>query len=46
MTYLEASGITVEPTHTDAAALRDLLLAPGCTAAAENTALLRTWPTT
>ncbi|PNE43503.1 fic family toxin-antitoxin system, toxin component [Streptomyces noursei] len=43
--YLEASGISVKPTHDDAAALRDLLLDSTCTAA-KIRELLRTWPTT
>nr|WTA00184.1 fic family toxin-antitoxin system, toxin component [Streptomyces sp. NBC_00857] len=42
--YLEASGITVKPTREHATALRDLLLAPTCTAH-DITALLHTWPT-
>jgi hypothetical protein len=43
--YLEASGISVKPNHQDAAALRDLLLDPTCTAN-KIAALLRTWPAT
>ncbi|MGW7545652.1 fic family toxin-antitoxin system, toxin component [Streptomyces sp. NPDC054770] len=43
--YLEASGISVKPTHKDAVALRDLLRDPTCTAAT-IAALLRTWPQT
>ncbi|HZG03184.1 MAG TPA: fic family toxin-antitoxin system, toxin component [Streptomyces sp.] len=42
--YLEASGISVKPSREDAAALRDLLLAPTCTAA-DIAGLLRSWPT-
>ncbi|WP_437112143.1 fic family toxin-antitoxin system, toxin component [Streptomyces sp. enrichment culture] len=43
--YLEASGITVKPSPTNAAALRDLLLDPACTVS--HIALqLRSWPTT
>ncbi|MGW3248703.1 fic family toxin-antitoxin system, toxin component [Streptomyces sp. NPDC001070] len=41
--YLEASGISVKPTHEDAAALRDLLLDPTCTST-RIAALLRAWP--
>ncbi|MFE5300368.1 fic family toxin-antitoxin system, toxin component [Streptomyces sp. NPDC056632] len=43
--YLEASGIPVKPTRTDAVALRDLLRDPTCTAA-RIAALLRGWPRT
>jgi hypothetical protein len=43
--YLEASGISVKPTAQHAAALRDLLLDPRCTAS-RIAAELRTWPTT
>ncbi|TJZ96807.1 fic family toxin-antitoxin system, toxin component [Actinacidiphila oryziradicis] len=43
--YLEASNISVKPTHQDAAALRDVLLDPTCTAA-RIAELLRSWPTT
>ncbi|MGW5849099.1 fic family toxin-antitoxin system, toxin component [Streptomyces sp. NPDC055254] len=42
--YLEAAGIAVKPTRDDAIALRDLLLAPACTAP-QIAALLRSWPT-
>ncbi|MFI5972721.1 fic family toxin-antitoxin system, toxin component [Streptomyces sp. NPDC051452] len=42
--YLEAAGIPVKPAREDAIALKDLLLAPACTAR-EIAALLRTWPT-
>lgn len=42
--YLEACGISVKPAREDAAALRDLLLAPTCTAA-DIARLLRSWPT-
>jgi hypothetical protein len=42
--YLEAAGIPVKPAHADAVALKDLLLAPACTAA-RIAAMLRTWPT-
>ncbi|MHB9863447.1 fic family toxin-antitoxin system, toxin component [Streptomyces sp. YIM S03343] len=41
--YLEASGIPVKPAREDAAALRDLLRDPACTAARIAT-LLRGWP--
>jgi hypothetical protein len=41
--YLEALGVSVKPTHEDAAALRDLLLDPTCTAT-RIAALLRAWP--
>lgn len=41
--YLEAAGIAVKPTRSDAMALRDLLLDPACTAA-RIAELLRTWP--
>ncbi|NNN38100.1 fic family toxin-antitoxin system, toxin component [Streptomyces sp. S3(2020)] len=42
--YLEASGIPVKPTRSDAIALRDLLRDPTCTTSGIAT-LLRTWPT-
>lgn len=42
--YLDASGITVKPSHDDATALRDLLLDRACTAAG-IAELLRSWPT-
>lgn len=42
--YLEASGISVKPTHEDAIALRRLLLDDTCTAA-KISALLKGWPT-
>ncbi|MEN8652151.1 fic family toxin-antitoxin system, toxin component [Streptomyces sp. 21So2-11] len=42
--YLEASGITIKPSHDDATALRDLLLDPTCSAAG-IAELLRSWPT-
>ncbi|MFI0742791.1 fic family toxin-antitoxin system, toxin component [Streptomyces sp. NPDC021100] len=41
--YLEASGLPVKPTREDAAALRDLLCDPACTAKRIAT-LLRGWP--
>ncbi|WP_228978466.1 fic family toxin-antitoxin system, toxin component [Streptomyces sp. DH12] len=43
--YLEASGITVKPSTTDAAALRNLLVDPACTAH-QIAHQLRSWPTT
>lgn len=42
--YLEAAGIRVKPTRQDVLALKDLLLAPACTAGKIAT-LLRAWPT-
>lgn len=42
--YLEAAGIPVKPVRADAAALKDLLPDPACTAG-KVAALLRTWPT-
>lgn len=41
--YLEASGLTVNPTRDDATALRDLLRHPACSAK-RIAELLRTWP--
>ncbi|MFD3456332.1 fic family toxin-antitoxin system, toxin component [Streptomyces sp. NPDC058691] len=41
--YLEASGISVKPSHQDAVALRDLLLDPACTVN-KIAEVLRAWP--